>query len=97
MHNHIQACQVLCSTVLSTWYHSLVLTVTLPSPPPLPSPPVTQLYDYVFSENGLVAYKDGQHFSTMSIKENMGEANIKTFVNFCLRYMASLDIPKKRC
>ena len=32
----------------------------------------------------------------MSIKENMGEANIKTFVNFCLRYMADLDIPKKR-
>ena len=64
----------------------------------LPPPhPVTQLYDYVFSENGLVAYRDGKHFSTMSIKENMGEANIKTFVNFCLRYMADLDIPKKRC
>ena len=43
-----------------------------------------------------MAYKDGKHFSTMSIKENMGEANIKTFVNFCLRYMADLDIPKKR-
>lgn len=84
-------------------YCALPLPAPLHPTPPLVYPslllpnPVTQLYDYVFSENGLMAYKDGKHFSTMSIKENMGEANIKTFVNFCLRYMADLDIPKKRC
>ena len=27
------------------------------------SPPVTKMYDYVFSENGLVAFKDGKLFS----------------------------------
>jgi hypothetical protein len=57
---------------------------------------VTQLYDYVFSENGLDAYKDGKPLSRMSIKKAMGEENIKTLVNFCLRYIADLDIPKKR-
>ena len=57
---------------------------------------VTQMYDYVFSENGLVAFKDGKLLKKMSIKKHMGEENIKTFVNFCLRYVADLDIPKKR-
>lgn len=57
---------------------------------------VTQMYDYVFSENGLVAFKDGTEFSRMSIKKKLGEANIKRFVDFCLHYMADLDIPKKR-
>lgn len=57
---------------------------------------VTQMYDYVFSENGLVAFKNGKEFGRMSIKKHLGEENIKRFVNFCLRYTADLDIPKKR-
>jgi phosphomannomutase len=57
---------------------------------------VTQMYDYVFSENGLVAFKNGSEFSRMNIKKKLGEENIKRFVNFCLRYTADLDIPKKR-
>ena len=56
----------------------------------------TQMYDYVFSENGLVAFRDGKEFSKMSIKKHLGEEKIKLFVNFCLHYMADLDIPKKR-
>ena len=35
-------------------------------------------------------------FSFQSIKKWMGEEKIKTFVNFCLRYIADLNIPKKR-
>lgn len=31
-----------------------------------------------------------------SIKEFMGEAELKTFINFCLKYIADLDIPMKR-
>lgn len=31
-----------------------------------------------------------------SIKEFMGEAKLKTFINFCLKYIADLDIPMKR-
>lgn len=57
---------------------------------------VTQMYDYVFSENGLVAFKTGKEIGRMSIKTHFGEEKIKRFVDFCLRYMADLDIPKKR-
>ncbi|XP_031554162.1 phosphomannomutase-like [Actinia tenebrosa] len=57
---------------------------------------VTQIYDYVFPENGLVAYKDGQILSVQSIKKFLGEEKIQEFVNFCLRYIADLKIPVKR-
>ena len=56
----------------------------------------TRMYDYVFSENGLLAFKDGKEFCRMSIKKKLGEEKVKRFVNFCLRYTADLDIPKKR-
>ena len=32
-----------------------------------------------------------------SIKKHMGEKKIAVFVNFCLHYIANLDLPKKRC
>ncbi|KAJ4824876.1 hypothetical protein Tsubulata_007179 [Turnera subulata] len=41
-------------------------------------------YDYVFSENGLVAHKDGKLIGTQE------------FINFTLHYIADLDIPIKR-
>lgn len=34
--------------------------------------------------------------SLQSIKDHMGEEKIKTFVNYCLGYMSTLEIPKKR-
>lgn len=52
--------------------------------------------DYSFSENGLVAYKNGELVGTQSIAGHLGEANIKRFVNFVLRYLADVDIPLKR-
>lgn len=52
--------------------------------------------DYSFSENGLLAYKDGVVIGKQSISSYLGEANIKELVNFCLRYIADLDIPIKR-
>ncbi|XP_065882651.1 phosphomannomutase 2-like [Dysidea avara] len=57
---------------------------------------ITKMYDYVFSENGLVAYKSGELLAIQSIKKAMGEEKIQTFVNFCLRYTADLKLPKKR-
>lgn len=74
---------------------------------------VTKMYDYVFSENGLVAYKSGELISVkvgytafqftmyfnlyfQSIKDEMGEEKLQTFINFCLRYMADIKLPKKR-
>lgn len=52
--------------------------------------------DYSFSENGLVAYKDGALIGTQAIHKHLGEDNVKALVNFALRYIADLDIPIKR-
>lgn len=53
-------------------------------------------YDYVFSENGLVAYKDGQSIGCTSLKDFLGDEKLKEFINFTLHYIADLDIPIKR-
>ncbi|KAF2315331.1 hypothetical protein GH714_038852 [Hevea brasiliensis] len=39
---------------------------------------VTEDYDYVFSENGLVAYKDGKLIGTQSLKTFLGEEKLKS-------------------
>ncbi|KMZ62827.1 Phosphomannomutase [Zostera marina] len=53
-------------------------------------------YDYVFSENGLVARKDGELIGTESLKSFLGDDKLKEFINFTLHYIADLDIPIKR-
>ncbi len=55
-----------------------------------------KLFDYVFSENGLVAFHNGELFNKTSIKDFLGESNIKKLINASLHYMADLDIPVKR-
>lgn len=57
---------------------------------------VTNDYDYVFAENGLVAYKGGQLIGTQSLKSYLGDEKLKEFINFTLHYIADLDIPIKR-
>lgn len=52
--------------------------------------------DYTFSENGLYSLKRGEFFSKRSISDELGEEKLKKFINFCLRYIADLDIPIKR-
>lgn len=53
-------------------------------------------YDYVFAENGLVAYKNGELVGTQSLKSLLGNDKLKEFINFTLHYIADLDIPIKR-
>jgi len=53
-------------------------------------------WDYVFSENGLVAFKEGSALATQSLKAHLGEAKLKSLINFILHYIADLDIPIKR-
>jgi len=53
-------------------------------------------YDYVFEENGVVVHKDSQHLHTKTIIEHLGEDKLKAFTNFCLHYIADLDLPIKR-
>jgi phosphomannomutase len=57
---------------------------------------ITTEADYSFSENGLVAYKNGEMIGTVSINKHLGESGIKRIVNFALKYIADLDLPVKR-
>lgn len=53
-------------------------------------------FDYVFAENGLVAYKEGKVIGTQSIQQFIGEDNIQRFLNFALAYLSKLTLPVKR-
>lgn len=54
------------------------------------------LFDYVFSENGLVAHKASELIAVQSLKTFVGDEKLKEFINFVLHYVADLDIPIKR-
>ncbi|KAI0523920.1 eukaryotic phosphomannomutase [Xylaria bambusicola] len=58
--------------------------------------PVTAMFDFSFSENGLTAFKLGQALPSTSFIQWIGEAQYKELVNFILHYVADLDIPVKR-
>ncbi|XP_042379130.1 phosphomannomutase [Zingiber officinale] len=53
-------------------------------------------YDYVFSENGLLAHKNQKLIGRQSLKSFLGEDKLKEFINFTLHYLADLEIPIKR-
>lgn len=55
------------------------------------------MFDYAFAENGLTAYKLGKPLPAASFIQFLGEAKYQQLVNFCLRYIADLEIPVKRC
>lgn len=57
---------------------------------------VLGMFDYIFSENGLVAYKGDALIAEASLTSFLGEARLKTLINFILHYIADLDIPFKR-
>jgi len=57
---------------------------------------VRQFFDYVFSENGLCAWHNGEALNTHSFKKELSEEDIQKFVNFCLIHIAGLALPKKR-
>lgn len=57
---------------------------------------VTSEFDYSFSENGLIAYKDGEQFHENSMVEKIGEDAMKEFLNFVLKYLGDVDCPVKR-
>ncbi|KAL4624498.1 phosphomannomutase 2 [Arapaima gigas] len=57
---------------------------------------VVEKVDYLFAENGLVAYKQGELLSVQNIQAYLGEELLQDFINFCLNYMAKIKLPKKR-
>jgi phosphomannomutase len=58
---------------------------------------VLEDFDYVFSENGLVAYKAGELIAVQSLSKHLGEARLQEVLNFMLQYLSNIDdIPIKR-
>lgn len=57
---------------------------------------VINRYDYVFSENGLVWFKNGKEGEKQNIQKYMGEEKLQTFINFVLGYLSKITLPIKR-
>uniref|UniRef100_A0A3B3REN9 Phosphomannomutase n=1 Tax=Paramormyrops kingsleyae TaxID=1676925 RepID=A0A3B3REN9_9TELE len=57
---------------------------------------VIHKFDYVFAENGTVQYRDGKLISKQAIQNHLGEELLQDLINFCLRYMGLIRLPKKR-
>lgn len=57
---------------------------------------VINRYDYVFSENGLVWFKNGKEAGRQSIQKHMGEEKLQTLINFVLGYLSKIILPVKR-
>ena len=53
-------------------------------------------YDYVFSENGLLAYKNGKLITKESILSFLGESKCQEVINFSLEYLSKVVSPVKR-
>lgn len=56
---------------------------------------VTELFPYNFSQNGLVAYKNGELLEVQTIAKYLGEDNIKKIVNWVMKYLSETDMPIK--
>jgi phosphomannomutase len=61
-----------------------------------PSIPVTSLFDFCFPENGLTAYRLGEPLASSSFIQWLGEDKYQTLVDFCLRYISNVKLPRKR-
>ena len=57
---------------------------------------VTSLFDFCFAENGLIAYREGKPLATTSFIQWLGEEKYQELVDFCLKYIANVKLPKKR-
>lgn len=56
---------------------------------------IVNLFPYNFSQNGLVAYKNGEVMEVQTISKFLGEDNIKRIVNWVMKYLSEVDIPVK--
>ena len=56
---------------------------------------IASVFPYNFSQNGLVAYKNGELLESQTIAKFLGEDNVKRIVNWVLKYLSELDLPVK--
>ncbi|KAI9343069.1 eukaryotic phosphomannomutase-domain-containing protein [Zopfochytrium polystomum] len=54
------------------------------------------LFDFSFSENGLTAFRLGKPLPSASFIGYLGEERYARLANFVLKYIANLELPKKR-
>ena len=57
---------------------------------------IVDIFPYNFSQNGLVAYKDGKVLEIQTISKHLGEDNVKRLVNWVMKYLSEVDMPVKR-
>jgi phosphomannomutase len=55
-----------------------------------------EIFEYVFSENGVVASRGNEEIGKSSISKYMGESKLQELINFVLEYFSKLEIPVKR-
>jgi len=56
---------------------------------------IVKEFPWNFSQNGLVAYKDGELQEVQTLAKHLGEDNVKRIVNWVLAYLSKVDIPIK--
>jgi phosphomannomutase len=56
---------------------------------------IAKVFPYNFSQNGLVAYKNGELLEIQTISKHVGEDNVKRLVNWVMKYLADVDLPIK--
>lgn len=57
---------------------------------------IERMFPWNFSQNGLVAYHNGELVEIQTIAKHLGEDNVKRIVNWVMKYLSELDIPVKR-
>jgi phosphomannomutase len=57
---------------------------------------IVETFPWNFSQNGLVAYKNGKELEIQTISKHLGELNVKRLVNWVLKYLSDVDLPVKR-
>ncbi|RNF02044.1 phosphomannomutase [Trypanosoma rangeli] len=57
---------------------------------------ILQQFEYVFAENGLLAYKNGEEIHRQSLLNELGNERIVKFVRKTMRLISDLDIPVQR-
>lgn len=53
-------------------------------------------FDFVFAENGLVAFKYGKELARENIQKFMGDNVLQEFINYTLYYLSTINLPVKR-
>jgi phosphomannomutase len=57
---------------------------------------IANVFPFNFSQNGLVAYENGELLEIQTISKFLGEDNIKRLVNWVMKYLSDVDLPIKR-